>query len=144
MWSGDLPFRMGPKRLWMRRRESSLRDRAMTLIVYAESRQMGRRTRSRFSDVSSRSMTYKAKRRNLARTKPKPKVIRGRRWGLVDEDFVVVLKSHRVSHPDPFFAPYRSPALFFALTQNFRVREDTVPNSSLSFSGPRFRDWAIG
>jgi hypothetical protein len=45
----------------MRRRESSLRDRAMTLIVYAESRQMGRRTRSRFSDVSSRSMTYKAK-----------------------------------------------------------------------------------
>jgi hypothetical protein len=78
----------------MRRRESSLHDRAMTLIVCAESRRMGRRTRSRFSGVSSRSMTCKAKRRNLARTKSKRKVSRGQRWDLVDEDFVVVLKSH--------------------------------------------------
>jgi hypothetical protein len=108
MWSGDLPFRMGPKQLSMRRRESSLRDRAMTLIVCAESRQMGRRTRSRFSGASSRSMTCKAKRRNLARMKSKRKASRERRWDLVD---------HGGSDPDPFFLPVSTPpAPFFALT----------------------------
>jgi hypothetical protein len=87
----------------MRRRESSLRDRVMTLIVCAESRRMGRRTRSRFSGASS--MTCKAKRRSLARTKSKRKASRERRWDLVD---------HGSSDPDPFlFCPYRTPLHHF-------------------------------
>ena len=71
-------------------------------------------------------MTYKAKRRNLARTKSKRKASRGRRWGLVDEDLGVVLKSHGVSS-GPFLPPYRSPLRFFRPTpKKFRVRDDTA------------------